>query len=197
MNILFFHIESLPQKGNFCVEWKFPFSENDRFHTDLIKCHGPYKSKKKKPNRSVLTVCVCVCVRVVDLILIRAPFYPSLSYEMMRSLCHVLLAWMLLMNGVKGHMLMSFPMPRGLPSNTVYGDPDYNLNAPVTNGMMCKGKPPGKSTLTVRGKSGRFILLWVVDGPRCGYSTCLLGSWRDYSSSFPRICAPWRGTSSS
>jgi hypothetical protein len=49
---------------------------------------------------------------------------------------------------IEGHMLMSFPLPRGYKGNQAYGDIDYNLNAPMSSTAMCKGKQAGPITYT-------------------------------------------------
>jgi hypothetical protein len=41
--------------------------------------------------------------------------------------------WLLFFNEAMGHMLMSYPLSRGLPANSAYGNPDYNLNAPLSS----------------------------------------------------------------
>lgn len=52
-----------------------------------------------------------------------------------------------------GHMIMSYPPPRGFKENTSYFPVDYDLMSPLKSAEMCKGKPPGAPVLTVRGKS--------------------------------------------
>lgn len=68
------------------------------------------------------------------------------------------------------HMELSFPHPRGDPTDPRAGPPDYNLKSPLPSPVMCKGKPPGTPLLTVR--AGEVVPVRFKGTARHGGGIC-------------------------